>query len=122
MIDWTIVVVVCIITAALTVIAAFGIKALQQIAMTTFTTGSAPRAPESFVEFFLQSARLATVGVIVLAAVTLALTGKLNEGATAILSGVAGYVLGGIKPTSRPGILSRQGHKDASKKELGTGS
>ena len=40
--------------------------------------------------------RLGTVALIILAVVLLALVGKLTEGAAAVLSGLAGYVLGGL--------------------------
>jgi hypothetical protein len=40
--------------------------------------------------------RIATVYFVVLAVMLLALLGKLNEGAAAALSGVAGFVLGGL--------------------------
>jgi hypothetical protein len=41
--------------------------------------------------------RLGTVVLVVLAVILLALAGKLTEGAAAVLSGVAGYVLGGLE-------------------------
>jgi hypothetical protein len=41
--------------------------------------------------------RLGTVVLVVLAVLVLALMDKLTEGAAAVLSGVAGYVLGGLE-------------------------
>jgi len=41
--------------------------------------------------------RIATVMFVVLAVIFLSLLGGLNEGAVAVLSGVAGYVLGGLE-------------------------
>jgi hypothetical protein len=41
--------------------------------------------------------RLGTVVLVVLAVILLSLVGKLTEGAAAVLSGVAGYVLGGLE-------------------------
>lgn len=40
--------------------------------------------------------RIATVMFVVLAVIFLSLLGGLNEGAVSVLSGVAGYVLGGL--------------------------
>ena len=44
--------------------------------------------------------RLATVLAVVSAAIALAIAGKLTEGVVALLSSVAGYVLGGLKARS----------------------
>ena len=41
--------------------------------------------------------RILTVLFVVIAVIFLSLTGKLDEGAVAVLSGVAGYVLGGLE-------------------------
>ena len=41
--------------------------------------------------------RIATVMFVVLAVIFLALLNALNEGAVSVLSGVAGYVLGGLE-------------------------
>lgn len=90
-----IVIIVGIIAAALAVIGYAGTVALKAIGVEAVKSGSAPKSPEAFTSFFLQSARIATVGVILMATVILALMGKLTEGAVGILSGVAGYVLGG---------------------------
>jgi hypothetical protein len=106
MIDWPLTVIVGMGLAALTAIGVAGVVALGRIAEAAFKSGAAPKAPDSFVNFFLQSARIATVGVIVLATVILALTGKLTEGAIGILSGVAGYVLGGVSRPSRTALPS----------------
>ena len=49
---------------------------------------------------FLQEAnglRILTVFTVILAALFLAITGNLTEGATALLSSIAGYVLGSMK-------------------------
>jgi hypothetical protein len=98
-IEWTTIVVVGILTAGLMGLGITGVIALRHIGQAAFQSGAAPKSAESFVNFFLQSARIATVAVIVFSTVILALTGKLTEGAVGILSGVAGYVLGSV---SRP--------------------
>lgn len=41
--------------------------------------------------------RISTVMFVVLAVILLSILGVLNEGAVAVLSGVAGYVLGGLE-------------------------
>ena len=41
--------------------------------------------------------RISTVMCVVLAVILLSVLGVLNEGAVAVLSGVAGYVLGGLE-------------------------
>ena len=43
---------------------------------------------------------LTTVLVIIISGTTLAWVGKLSEGITALLSGIAGYVLGGVSAKS----------------------
>lgn len=55
-----------------------------------------PGAPTSLGLLFQRSdsLRLATVIIVVLAVVYLAIVDKLNDGAIAILSGIVGYVLG----------------------------
>ena len=65
---------------------------------------------EGALEFFrmferLQVLQLLTVMLVIASATVLALLGMLNSnGITGILSGVAGYVLGGLnRPTARPG-------------------
>jgi len=57
--------------------------------------------------------RLSTVVLIVFISAVLALVGALNSGAVAILSGIAGYVLGGVK---RP-RSSGEPEEDASSEE-----
>jgi hypothetical protein len=95
------VIIVGIIGLSLTAIGCAGTLALRAIGEKAFVGGSNPKAPDAFTSFFLQSARIAMVGVIVLATVVLALLGQLHEGAIGILSGVAGYVLGGARPPTR---------------------
>jgi hypothetical protein len=104
MIEWTTVIVVGIVAGSLVSIGVAGVNALRHIGEAAFRSGAAPRSADSFVNFFLQSARIATVAVIVIATVVLALTKNLTEGSIGILSGVAGYVLGGV---SRPGRTSQ---------------
>jgi hypothetical protein len=45
---------------------------------------------------------LLTVLAVILSATVLSLAGKLEQGIVALLSGIAGYVLGGLRETSRP--------------------
>lgn len=80
----------------------------------------AKTAPTVFGPFIIQAARVAIVVFIVIAAVVLALTGKLDHGVIALLSGVAGYTLGGVDrskktaPEALPGVDNKtaQQHKD----------
>ncbi len=69
-----------------------------------------------FSTMMVQIASISVVGLIILATAILAFTGKLNEGAIGILSGVAGYVLGGgvskdslIRKNSQPNSDNRDG-------------
>jgi hypothetical protein len=94
---WALTTIIGIIAASMTFLGMSGTKALGRIGASAYQSGSNPKAPDSFSAFFLQAARIAIVGVIVLATVILAMAAKLNEGAVAILSGVAGYVLGGVR-------------------------
>jgi hypothetical protein len=97
--SWQTVLIVAIIALALALVGYGGTRALNAIATSAYMQGAAPKAPESFNAFFLQSARIAIVGVIVMATVVLALFDKLDKGAIGVLSGVAGYVLGGADRT-----------------------
>ena len=80
-----------------------------------------------FSTMMVQIASISVVGLIILATAILAFTGKLNEGAIGILSGVAGYVLGGgvskdslIRKNSQPNSDNRDGAaKQRSDKLLG---
>jgi hypothetical protein len=101
MIDWTPVIEVGILAAGFVVVGVAGVVGLRHIGQAAFQSGATPRSADSFVNFFLQSARIATVSVIVMATVILALTKNLNERAIGILSGVAGYVLGGVGHSDR---------------------
>ena len=59
--------------------------------------------------------RLGTVVAVIAAATLLALTGTLTEGAVALLSGVAGVVLGGLRTQPRfrePQEQARQGNTE----------
>jgi hypothetical protein len=100
MIDWTTVIVIGIIAAGFTGVSIAGFFLVRHIGVAAFQSGAAPRSADSFGKLFLQFARISTVSIIVISTVFLALTKNLTEGAIGILSGVAGYVLGGVGPSS----------------------
>jgi len=89
-----------IVSGLVTVLAIAG---LAYMGVKAYTTGSAPGAPEAFTAFASQLLRIATVIAIVGTTLTLALKEKdlLNAAVTGILSGIAGYVLGGAEKASR---------------------
>lgn len=65
--------------------------------------------------------RLLTVALVVIAACTLSVMHVLNEGAIAILSGVAGYVLGGLPAISKSeanGVARQEAHDPSKDKGL----
>lgn len=68
---------------------------LSKIGESAFKQGAHPDAPKAFSELGIQLARICIVGLIVLATLLLAFWGKLDQGSSGILSGIAGYVLGG---------------------------
>ncbi|MDR2195547.1 MAG: hypothetical protein LBE50_02935 [Gallionellaceae bacterium] len=53
--------------------------------------------------------RISTVVFCIFAVVVLAITGKLSDGAIAVLSGIAGFVLGGTSTNSRPSFRTKSG-------------
>jgi hypothetical protein len=53
--------------------------------------------------------RLLTVLAVILSATVLSLAGQLKEGTIALLSGIAGYVLGGIGAETQSGKKARTG-------------
>jgi hypothetical protein len=95
--DWASIVNIGIVATTVTVITIFGSRALSRIGVEAFRSGSNPEAPTAFTGFALQTVRIAAIALIVLATIILAAIGKLNEGAVGILSGIAGYVLGGAQ-------------------------
>jgi len=105
--SWQTVLIVAIIAIVVAIVGFGGTHSLKAIGTAAYMTGSAPKAPESFNAFFLQSARIAIVGVIVLATVVLALFDRLDKGAIGVLSGVAGYVLGGADRTTKKGTKDK---------------
>ncbi|GJQ59491.1 MAG: hypothetical protein D8M57_09675 [Candidatus Scalindua sp. AMX11] len=54
------------------------------------------------------SVRLATVAAVTFVVCILSLFGSLSEGAIAILSGITGYVLGGLSPSSKKGKSTKE--------------
>lgn len=58
-------------------------------------------APKSFRMLFVMAAPIATVALVVLAGVFLAITDRLTEGAIGLFSGVAAYILGSAKADSK---------------------
>jgi hypothetical protein len=60
------------------------------------------------VSFFLQVARIAAVGAIVAAAVILSAIGKFDKGETALLSSIAGFMLGGATTSTRSQTTNAQ--------------
>ena len=54
--------------------------------------------------------RISTVAFCVFAVVVLAIAGKLSEGAVAVLSGIAGFVLGGVSKDSASSPSSENGN------------
>lgn len=108
--------IVAIVALTLIGIGIGGTIALKAIGKAAYEQGSAPNAPESFNAFFLQSARISIVAVILMATVVLALYDRLDKGAIGVLSGVAGYVLGGAdkdgkrkKPRGNAEVKSQPG-------------
>ena len=53
--------------------------------------------------------RIATVVFCVFAVVVLAFAGKLSEGSVAVLSGIAGFVLGGVSKDGTPAVSGDNG-------------
>ena len=92
-------VVVAAITFCVSVIFTFG--ALGPIGKAAFLSGGHPKGPEAFGIFAVQFSRMVIVCLIVLATVILACSGHLTEAPTGLLSGVAGYVLGGVGSEKR---------------------
>jgi hypothetical protein len=95
---WCALLAILIISTAFCVCVAFAFGSLGPIGKAAFTSGSNPQAPDSFGVFAVQFARMVIVCLILLATVVLAAKDKLTPGPISILSGVAGYVLGGIGP------------------------
>jgi hypothetical protein len=106
--SWQTVIIVAIIAIVAAVVGYGGTHSLKAIGTAAYLQGSAPKAPDSFNAFFLQSARIAIVGVIVLATVVLALYDKLDKGAIGVLSGVAGYVLGGADRATKKSTRDKE--------------
>jgi hypothetical protein len=94
MTDWTVVIIVSLISTSFVAVAFFGIKLLRDIGTEMLKSDASEKAPDFVLGSLLQSARIVTVGIVLAATVILALTKNLTEGSVAILSGVAGYVLG----------------------------
>ena len=79
-----------------------GAVSLAQMGIRAYTSGSAHGAPEAFTSFASQVLRIFTVIAVVGTTLTLALIHKtLDASVTGILSGIAGYVLGGSEKTPR---------------------
>jgi hypothetical protein len=79
---------------------------LAYMGVRAYTSGSAPGAPEAFTAFASHVLRIATVIAIVGTTLTLAvLKIELTSAITGILSGIAGYVLGGAEKA--PKLLTR---------------
>ena len=84
------------------IVSVVSMAGLHYVGMKAYTSGSAPGAPEAFTSFASQLLRLATVIAIVSTVLTLTLFQiKLDSAVTGILSGIAGYVLGGAERNSR---------------------
>jgi len=84
------------------VVSAIAIIGLARVGLAAYTSGSAPGAPEAFTAFASQVLRIATVIAIVGTTLTLVIRGeKLDSAVTGILSGIAGYVLGGTEKTPK---------------------
>jgi hypothetical protein len=78
------------------------VVSIAQIGIRAYTSGSAPGAPEAFTSFASQLLRVTTVIIVVGTTLALVLKGKtLDSAVTGILSGIAGYVLGGSEKTPR---------------------
>jgi hypothetical protein len=76
--------------------------AITQMGVRAYTSGSANGAPEAFTSFASQLLRILTVLAVVGTTLILALMYKTLDSAVAgILSGIAGYVLGGSEKTPR---------------------
>jgi hypothetical protein len=100
----TVVITIGFVSATATVgLAVMGVKA--------YTKGAAHNAPEAFTSFAIQVLRIATVITIVGTALTVTLRqSELKSGLTGILSGIAGYVLGGTEKllTNRASLKDTQ--------------
>jgi hypothetical protein len=93
----------------------FGFIAAATVAIMSFKNN--PTGTSQQLQIFFEGGtglRLLTVFAIILATVFLGTIGKLNEGASALLSGVAGYVLGGLQHERRnanePGNVNELGN------------
>ena len=88
-------VVICC-TACFLSLVAFAFGAVGQMGKDAFAAGAHPKAPEAFSAFSVQFGKISVVALIVVTTVILSTTDKLTQGAIGILSGIAGYVLGGV--------------------------
>ncbi len=85
-------------------LSAFAASKLSEIGKTAYTSGAPHGAPEAFTAFTSQILRIAAVLAIVGTTLTIVLRHEiLSSAVTGILSGIAGYVLGGVErsPTTK---------------------
>ena len=97
-----------IVVLCASVVSALGMLAVLRMGTRAYTQGAAPGAPEAFTSFASQLLRITTVIAIVAAALIISLKGELPSSVAGILSGIAGYVLGGTEKTAAPKAPTQQ--------------
>ena len=91
---------------AIAVVLATGLLGLFAVSYVSFSRDNKVASEYLTPVFGAGSAlQLLTVLSVILSATVLALAGQLQDGAVALLSGIAGYVLGSIRPPSQPTTL-----------------
>uniref|UniRef100_A0A7C4TLR1 Uncharacterized protein n=1 Tax=candidate division WWE3 bacterium TaxID=2053526 RepID=A0A7C4TLR1_UNCKA len=87
------------IVALVTLLYIVGICAAAKVGVTAWNKTQDPGSLSKAIGFIMGTTnflRVATVIIVIYAAIILGATGKLDSGVSAFLSGIAGYVLGGL--------------------------
>ena len=94
---------------AIAIVMSIGLIGLFTVSYVSFNEDSKVASEYLTVVFGAGSAlQLLTVLAVILSATVLALAGQLQEGTIALLSGIAGYVLGSIRSHSLPNPLQNE--------------
>ncbi len=87
------------IVVSVTLLYIVGICAAARVGVTAWNKTQDPASLSKAIGFIMGTTnflRVATVIIVIYAAIILGATGKLEPGVSALLSGIAGYVLGGL--------------------------
>lgn len=94
------------IVAFVTILYIFGICAAAKVGTTAWNKTQDPGSLSKAIGLIMGTTnflRVATVIIVIYAAIVLGATGKLDSGVSAFLSGIAGYVLGGLSNSKNQG-------------------